>query len=84
MTSDSTAPELGFQISKSLQKYDITLDNVVSCTTDNCNLMNATAREMNLLRIPCVCHILNLIFQTFVEESKKQYQCLSCINHIFK
>ena len=70
LASDSTAPELALQINISLQKYDITLNNVVSCTTDNCPVMNATAKELNLLRIPCVCHILNLIFQTFVEECK--------------
>lgn len=70
MASDSAAPELELFINISLQKYDITLNNVVSCTTDNSPVMNATAKELNLLRIPCVCHIFNLIFQTFVEECK--------------
>lgn len=36
---------------------------ILACTTDNCNLMARTAEFLDLWRIPCVLHLLNLIFQ---------------------
>lgn len=46
----------------------MTIENIISCTTDNCSTMIATARHLNIWRIPCVIHVLNLIFKTFIDN----------------
>ena len=60
------AEVLSAKIRKSLCQYGINIDEVLSCTTDNCPLMCRTAECLDLWRIPCVLHILNLIFKEFV------------------
>lgn len=52
----------------SLEKYDLNVNSLISCTTDNCPVMNAAAKELHIWRIPCVCHLLNLIFKEFVSN----------------
>lgn len=55
------------EVSKSLENYGIDGDDIISCTTDNCNVMCAAANELNIWRIPCVCHMLNKIFEVFIK-----------------
>ena len=51
--------------------------DIVSCTTDNCPLMVQSVEKLLTWRIPCVLHILNKIFQVFIENIK------NTINPIF-
>lgn len=44
-------------IKKSLKKYNLSISDIISCTTDNCNLMQKTAECLNIWRIPCLLHI---------------------------
>lgn len=62
--NDSTV--LSNEILKSLLHYQLNINDIISCTTDNCSLMVKTASNLGLWRIPCLCYVLNLIFQTFV------------------
>ena len=66
------ADVLTTQIIESLAKYDLNVDDILSCSTDNCNLMCKTSENLNLWRIPCVLHMLNLIFKVFVESISKK------------
>lgn len=61
-------------IKKSLLNYKLNVDEIISCTTDNCALMVRTAEILDLWRIPCVCHLLNLIFQEFIISSKQMIE----------
>lgn len=71
ITSENlSADNLAIEVSKALETYNLSTENIVSCTTDNCQTMINTSDALNILRFPCVCHILNLIFQVFVENSK--------------
>lgn len=67
---DQSSKILALNISQSLENYGLSSENIVSCTTDNCNNMVTTAEYLNIWRIPCVVHMLNLIFEEFVKSSK--------------
>lgn len=58
---------LAAKIKRTLGLYGLDVEDILSCTTDNCPLMNRTSIELQLWRIPCVLHIFNLIFQEFVD-----------------
>lgn len=68
----NSADILSNSISASLKNYGLFMFDIISCTTDNCPLMIQTAEKLLAWRIPCVLHILNRIFQTFIEEIKDQ------------
>lgn len=75
LTSENlSADNLAIEVANTLKNYNLTTENIVSCTTDNCQTMINTGEALNLWRIPCVCHILNLIFQVFVENSKNNLE----------
>lgn len=65
------------KVKESLQKYGLYMIDIVSCTTDNCPLMVQSVEKLLTWRIPCVLHILNKIFQVFIENIK------NTINPIF-
>lgn len=58
------------EILKSLLHYQLKLHDVISCTTDNYSLMVKTTLNFGLWGIPCLCHVLYLISQTFVSKLK--------------
>lgn len=64
----ASSSNLAIEVRKSLEKYNIDTESIVSVTTDNCSTMISTCDILNLFRIPCVCHLLNLIFKEFVEK----------------
>lgn len=66
--NSETAINISQKISNSLANYGLKLTNIISCTTDNCPTMQAVAKDLNLWRIPCVCHQLNLVFKEFIEN----------------
>lgn len=66
--SSENATNISAIVSSSLKEYGLDLNNITSCTTDNCPTMQAAARDLNVWRIPCVCHLLNLIFKEFIEN----------------
>lgn len=84
LTSEtSTAVEIAFKINNTFNKYNIDINSIVSYSTDNCPTMVAVAKELNLWRSPCVCHVLNLIFKAFVEGSKDLFQpFLSLVSYL--
>lgn len=69
---------LSKEIINSLNQYNLTMEDIISCTTDNCPLMIQTADKLLSWRIPCVIHLLNRIFQCFVVNIKDR------INPIFE
>lgn len=61
------APVLAAKIRQSLKSYRLNINDILSCSTDNCSLMNKTCLELQVWRIPCVLHLLNLIFHEFIK-----------------
>lgn len=68
----NNANVLSTKIRESLEHYGINVDDILSCTTDNCSLMCLTAECLDLWRIPCVLHIINLIFKEFISGITKK------------
>ena len=64
------AQVLSRKIKTSLLNYGINIFDILTCTTDNCPLMARTAELLDLWRIPCVLHLINLIFQEFINSIK--------------
>lgn len=62
------APLLAGKINKSLKSYDLTGYDILTCATDNCNLMNLTAELLDIWKIPCILHLFNLIFEVFIDS----------------
>lgn len=79
--NDNTV-NLAIEVSSCLDKYGLNLDNIVSCSTDNCSVMNATADELNLWRLHCTCHLLNLIFEEFAMNCKSELDTFLDLNLI--
>lgn len=73
------APVLAKKIKASLKNYNLNVNDFLSCCTDNCSLMCKTAETLDLWRIPCVLHLLNLIFQEFIKGISQK---ISPILHI--
>lgn len=61
---------LSTEIKKSLKMYGLLIEDITSCTTDNCSLMVATGDKLLIWRIPCVLHIFNNVFKVFVSSIK--------------
>lgn len=75
LTSEKNdARKLANEIINSLSMFNLSLNEISSCTTDNCNLMCATADELGLWKIQCVLHLLNKVFQVFVLAIKNKIQ----------
>lgn len=68
----NSADILSNSITASLKNYGLYMFDIISCTTDNCPLMIQTAEKLLSWRIPCVLHIFNKIFQTFIEGIKEK------------
>ena len=66
--SSENAANITANVITTLANYGVSIDSIVSCATDNCPTMKAVADDLNLWRIPCTCHLLNLIFKEFVEN----------------
>lgn len=82
-SENQNAINIAIEISTSLEQYGLTPDKIISCTTDNCKTMICAAKELDLWRIPCTIHLLNLVFKTFVESSNKIIdQFISLINYL--
>lgn len=58
------------EILKCLLHYQLNVHDVISCTTDNYSLIVKTTLNLGLWGIPCLCHVLYLISQTFVLKLK--------------
>lgn len=70
-------------VQKSLRDYGLDLDDITSITTDNCSLMKRTVEILGIWRIPCLCHILNLIFKEFILGIKEKISpIIDIINHL--
>jgi hypothetical protein len=66
----TTAHELSLLIARVLRdKYEIR-DKVFFAVTDNASVMEATVREIGLIRLPCFCHVLNLLLHDVLDEVK--------------
>ena len=62
------AANISTKVFFSLMEYGLDLQKITSCTTDNCATMQAAVKDLNIGHIPCVCHILNLIFKEFIDN----------------
>ncbi len=79
-----TGPDLMNKINNLLDQYDI-LDKIILAVSDNCNLMLNAFRSSTILRLPCICHLLNLLLKSFlgpsestINEISTAVRCLRC------
>lgn len=56
-TENQNSSNLAIEVVNYLDQYDLTNDNIIRCTTNNCLTMVTTAKILNIWRIPCVLHI---------------------------
>ncbi len=61
--------ELNNLFNDCLDRYGIKR-RVMSAVSDNCNLMTNMFSHSNILRLPCACHLINLLLRAFIKPSE--------------
>jgi hypothetical protein len=74
--TDLTANGIFSGLEEVLQKYDLSFDNMVSFTSDTCNVMKGTrggviaklsAKQPKVFDIHCICHVVSLCLKAAVK-----------------
>ena len=65
--------ELNNIFNMALEKYSLN-EKVMAAVSDNCNLMQNSFSYSNILRLPCACHLMNLLLKAFIRPSENLIQ----------
>lgn len=57
---------------------------ILSAVSDNCNVMEALFTQTHMFRLPCACHLINILLRKFLKPSEKIIKEISACIHSLK
>ena len=61
--------ELNNIFNELLDNYTIK-NKVMAAVSDNCNLMKSSFSHSGIIRLPCACHLINILLKAFIAPSE--------------